>query len=108
MADASRKTHLVGALPGRSSPSAMDEALRRLGPHLLRLSDGETDHRSQWVTPVIEWMRVNPDVELVRDGDYSDYEHGPLFRVRDGHTLQPENIHLQQSQYFAESYPAFK
>jgi len=42
----------------------MDTAMTRSGPHLLRLSDGETGERSQWILPTLDWLRANPDVEL--------------------------------------------
>src|ERR1700740_2318107 len=103
-----RKTHLVGAWPGRSAPDAMAPALDRVGRHLLRLSDGETGERSLWVTPAIEWLRANPDVELVCDGTYADYESGPRFRVRQGRSLNPSNLYLGYHRAFVESFPAFK
>lgn len=103
-----RKTHLVGAWPGMSAPQAIDTALKKLGPHLLRMSDGETGQRSGWVQPTMEWLRVNPDVELEVDQPYVSYEVVPRFRVRDGRTLDPENIHLGYYHAFSESYPAFR
>ena len=61
-----RRTHLVGAWPGRGPEHAMEQALTRLAPHLDRLTDGETGDRHLWVTPILEKFRANPDVELVR------------------------------------------
>jgi hypothetical protein len=103
-----RTTHLVGAWPGRSAPDAMATALDRVRRHLLRLSDGETGERSLWVTPAIEWLRANPDVDLMCDGTYADYESGPRFRVRQGRSLNPSNLHLGYHRAFVESFPAFK
>lgn len=103
-----RKTHLVGAWPGFSGAHAMDTAMKRLGPHLLRLSDGETGERNQWVLPTLDWLRANPDLELVRDDDYSDYEHGTRYQVRDGHTFDPANIQLNYHRSFQRSYPGFQ
>ena len=107
MSARSRKTHLVGAWPGRSAPDAMEEAFSRVGDHLLRISDGETGERSGWVKPIVEWARANPDLELVRDGDYSSMRNTPFFRVA-GERFDPANIHLQSLRAFEESYPAFK
>lgn len=104
----SRKTHLVGAWPGFSGAHAMDTALRRLGPHLLRMTDGETGERSMWVLPTMDWLRANPDVELVQDGDYSDYDHATRYRVRDGRTFDPANIELGYHRFFQRSYRAFR
>jgi hypothetical protein len=103
-----RKTHLVGAWPGFSGARAMDTALSRLGPHLLRMTDGETGERSQWIAPAIDWMRANPDVEMTADGDFSDYERGPSYRLRDGRQLDPANIELGYYRAFQRSYPAFR
>ncbi|MEG8184137.1 hypothetical protein GZH49_37345 [Nocardia terpenica] len=102
-----RKTHLVGTWPGLSGPAAMATALRRVGAHLLRMTDGETGDRSVWVARTIEWLRANPDVELVHDGVYTDYGTGPIFRVREGRTLDPKNLYLHYFHTFTESFPAF-
>ena len=53
-------------------------------------------------------FRANPDVEMVRDGDGSDYEHVAQWRVRDGLTLDPANIRLNYALAFENSYPSFK
>jgi hypothetical protein len=82
-----RRAHLVGAWPGRGPERAMDMALNRLGPYLDRMTDGETGDRHLWVTPSMEKFRANPDVEIVRDGDWSDYEHVGVWRVRETATL---------------------
>jgi hypothetical protein len=103
-----RRTHLVGAWPGRGPEHAMDQALSRLAPHLDRLSDGETGDRHLWCTPVIEKLRANPDVEILRDGDWSDYEQVAQWKVRDGHTLDPANLRMHYALAFRNSYPSFR
>jgi len=85
----------------------MELALRRLAPHLDRMTDGETGDRHLWVTPAMERFRANPDVEMVADGDWSDYEHVARWRVRDGVTLDPANIHLNYALAFENSFPSF-
>ncbi len=102
-----RRTHLVGAWPGRGPEHAMDMALSRLAPYLDRLSDGETGDRHLWCTPVIEKLRANPDVEMLQDGDWSDYEHVAKWRVRDGHTLDAANLRMHYALAFRNSYPSF-
>jgi len=86
----------------------MTLALERLAPHLDRMSDGETGDRHLWVTPAMEKFRANPDVELVRDGDWSDYDNVAMWRVRDGVTLNPDNIHLHYALAFENSFPSFR
>jgi hypothetical protein len=103
-----RKTHLVGAWPGRSAPHAISTALDRIGPYLLRMTDGETGERSMWVAPTIEWLRVNPQVEMVRDGDYADYDRAPQYRVKEGQRLNPTRLHLGYHAAFVENFPVFK
>ena len=103
-----RRTHLVGAWPGRGPEHAMDQALSRLAPYLDRLSDGETGDRHLWCTPIIEKLRANPDVELIRDGDWSDYQNVAQWRVRDGHTLDPANVRMHYALAFHNSYPSFR
>jgi methionine synthase II (cobalamin-independent) len=105
---ASRKTHLVGAWPGISGAHAMETAMRRLGPHLLRLTDGETGERAWWVLPTMAWLRANPDVEVIKEGDYSSYAKGVDYRVIPGHHFDPDNIQLQYHRNFQRSYPGFK
>ncbi|MEN3279468.1 MAG: hypothetical protein V7607_608 [Solirubrobacteraceae bacterium] len=104
----SRRTHLVGAWPGYSAPHAMDVAFTRLGPWLDRLSDGEVGLRSLWVTPVVEGMRANPNVEMTQDGDYTSYERTPKFKLKEGAQLDPGTIELGFRRAFEASYPQFK
>jgi hypothetical protein len=85
----------------------MELALKRLAPYLDRLSDGETGDRHLWITPAIEKFRANPDVEMVHDGDWSDYDDTALFRVRDGVTLNPDNIRLPYALAFENSFASF-
>jgi len=102
-----RRAHLVGAWPGRGPEHAMVTALDRLAPYLDRITDGETGDRHLWVTPALEKFRANPEVELVQDGDWSDYEHVARWRVRDGVTLDPEKIRFHYAPAFENSFPSF-
>jgi hypothetical protein len=103
-----RRTHLVGAWPGRNPEHAMETALKHLAPHLHRMTDGETGDRVLWSTPAIESFRANPDVEMVVDGDWTGYDDVAQFRVRDGVTLNPDHIRLPYARAFEGSFPAFK
>ncbi|HKA51234.1 MAG TPA: hypothetical protein VKK19_16750 [Candidatus Dormibacteraeota bacterium] len=102
-----RKTHLVGSWPGDFGVHAMETALTKLAPHLLRMSDGETGDRSEWIRPTLEWLRANPDVERVAESKTSQDEFA-LFRVLDGHRFRPEHIELGYLRAFQQSYPAFQ
>ena len=87
----------------------MEAALSRLAPHLRTLSDGETGPRSWWIRAILDRLRDHPDLELVRDGDYSSYERTPQWRVRDGHQLTADSLepYLVMDDAFRASYPLF-
>ena|SRR6266568_9635038 len=88
-----RSAHLVGSIPAPDAEAAMSMALERLGPLLRTLPDGETGDRRNWINHIIEGFRDDhPDLELARDGDWSDYDRTPRFRVRHGHRLFGANL----------------
>jgi hypothetical protein len=103
-----RRAHLVGAWPGRDPEHAMETALTHLAPHLDRMTDGETGDRHLWITPAIDTFRVNPDVEMIHDGEWTDYDDTALWKVKDGVTMNPDNIGLRYALAFQGSYPAFQ
>jgi hypothetical protein len=82
-----RRAHLVGSIPAPKAAEAMRLAVERLGPDLDYLPDGETGERRNWVISMIEGFREHPDLRLVQDGDWSDYDKIPRFAVRQGHRL---------------------
>lgn len=102
-----RAAHLVGSLPGTSAEAAMADALERLGPRLRSLPDGETGERRNWIIHIIESFRDHPDLELVSDGDWSDYDRLPRFRVRKGHHLYGASLSFGHVDAVEESLPAF-
>jgi hypothetical protein len=85
----------------------MELALTRLAPHLDRMTDGETGDRHLWITPAIEKFRAHPDVEIVHDGGWTDYDDLALFRVREGHTLHADTVRLPYALAFENSFPSF-
>lgn len=86
----------------------MEAALKHLAPYLERMTDGETGDRRLWITPPIETFRANPDVEMVKDGNWTHFEDVVLFKVRDGVTLNPDNIRPGYSLAFQRSFQSFK
>ena len=82
-----RRAHLVGSIPAASAAEAMRLAVSRLGPDLGYLPDGETGVRRNWVIGMIEGFRSHPDLRLVKDGDWSDYDKTPRFALQSGHRL---------------------
>ncbi len=103
----SRAAHLVGSLPGDSADDAMRLAVSNLGPALQSLPDGETGERHNWIIHIIEGLRSHPDLKLKKDGDWSDYDDIPVFRVRRGHTLRGDSLDFGHVANFEDSWPAF-
>ncbi len=103
-----RSAHLVGSTPFDTTAEALDLALSRLGPHLRSLPDGETGERRNWIIHIVESFRQHPDLEVTREGDWSDYDRTPTFRVRPGHRLGGEALDFGHVAAFAASYPLFR
>ncbi len=79
---ARRRAHLVGSIPAGDAAEAMRLAVQRLGGDLDFLPDGETGERRNWIICMVEAFRDHPVLELARDGDWSDYDKTPRFRIR--------------------------
>ena len=105
---AERAAHLVGSLPGESALDAMTRVIERLGPMLRSLPDGETGDRRNWIINSIESLRSHPDLELVREGDWSDYDKVPRFRIRRGHQLSGATLDLGHVGAAAASLSVFE
>ncbi len=104
----SRGALLVGSVPVADAEEAMAEALTRLGSRLHSLPDGETGKRRNWIIHIIESFRNHPDLEVAKEGDWSDYDRTPRFRVRRGRRLSGERVDLGYLRAFRAAYPAFQ
>ncbi len=102
-----RAAHLVGSTPFSNADEAIEIALDRLGGHLHSVPDGETGDRRNWIIHIIEALRAHPDLEVAREGDWSDYDRTPVFRVRKGHRLTGASLDLQHVAPFEVAYPEF-
>lgn len=101
-----RAVHFVGTVPASDARAAYETFAAGVGDHLpVWIPDGETGDRQDWIKRIIDGLRNHPDLRLVRDGDWSDYESTPSFDVKPGHKLT--NIELDYTSYFKESWPAF-
>ncbi len=103
-----REAHLVGSLPGPTPLAAMTSAVDILGARLSSLPDGETGERRNWVLSIVEGLHDNPDLELRRSGDWSDYDKIPQFKVRKGRTLYGANLDFGHVAAVTESFPDFQ
>lgn len=103
-----RHAHLVGSLAGDDAEEAMRLALDVLGPTLRSLPDGETGERRNWILHIEDALRTHPDLELAKDGDWSDYDKTPQLKVRKGHKLFGTNLDFGHVRYAQESRPVFE
>lgn len=103
-----RGAHLVGSLPGGTAEEAMRTALEVLGPHLRSLPDGETGPRRNWIISAIESLRHHRDLEVAKDGDWSDYDRTPRLRIRKGHRLYGVNLDFGHVAAARDSMPVFE
>ncbi len=106
--EGTRIAHLVGTVPAAGPEDAMRLALDKLDGKLRWLPDGETGERLNWIVNIIEAMRSHPDLELAKEGDWSDYDKTPRFRVRKGHKLRADSLDFGHVACFRESYPIFR
>ncbi len=103
-----RRAHLVGSLPGADAQDAMRSALDQLGPLLASLPDGETGERRNWILNIVEGMRQHPDLEVAKEGDWSDYDKTPRFKIRRGHQLYGATLNFGHVAAVKQSWPTFE
>ena len=82
--------------------------IEKLGDRLHTLPDGETGGRRNWIIHIIEALRNHPDFELVREGDWSDYDKIPRFKVAAGKRLSADALNLGHFAAFQANYETFK
>lgn len=82
-------------------------AMATLGPQLRSLPDGETGERRNWIISIIEGLRTHADLELTREGDWSDYDQTPKLKVRRGHKLVGASMDFGHVAAVEASRPAF-
>lgn len=102
-----RSLHLIGSYPAPSTAEAMREMLDLAGPHLRYLPDGEVGERRNWIVHIIQSFRTHPDLELVKDGTFEDYDSMPRFRVRRGHRLTGSSLDLGHVTAANQARPIF-
>jgi hypothetical protein len=72
------------------------------------LPDGETGERYHWIIHIIEGLRQHPDLEVKRDGHWSDYNDLLVLKVRGGHRLTGDSLDFGHVAAFRASYPIYK
>ena len=104
---ARRQSLLVGSLPAPDARQAMELGLDTVGDWLRALPDGETGDRFHWIVGTVEKLRQHPDLELRKDGDWSDYDKVPIFKEKRGHKLRSGALDFGHIAAFNESWPIF-
>src|SRR5882757_9332613 len=59
--------HLVGSIPLPDAETVFRTLSRAVGPHLVRLPDGETGIRKTWIRFLQDVLLENPAIELAKD-----------------------------------------
>lgn len=103
-----RRTLLVGSIPAGSAEEAMTLAMREVGPYLRYIPDGETGERDRWVVSIINSLRSHPDLEVRKEGNWSNYKDQLNFAVRKGHTLTGESLDFGHVAAYQDSWPVFE
>lgn len=105
--DGARRVHLVGTIPADSTKEALGLVSETVGDHITDwLPDGETGVRRNWIGRLVENLKSHPDLELSKDGDWSDYESTPGFKVRKGHEFT--SVDLDYFEHFEASWQDFQ
>jgi hypothetical protein len=59
--------HLVGSIPLADAESVFRTVCGALGPHLIRVPDGETGIRKTWIKFLQDVLAENPAIEAATD-----------------------------------------
>ena len=99
-----------GSMPAdvESDEAATRMLLEEVGSYLRFLPGPETGARANWIVPLLLGLKDHPDLELVKDGDWSDYDHTTRFRIKKGHQFRSEFINVGIVDYFAEFLPVYR
>lgn len=74
--------HLVGSVPLASPEEVMRTASALLGPRLLRVPDGETGVRANWIRWQSAVFQRHASFEVVAPADAAAYSPGAIVRLR--------------------------
>jgi hypothetical protein len=98
-----------GSMPADMGDSAaLRMLLEHLGSYLRFLPGPETGQRqADWIVPLLLGLKDHPDLALVKDGDWSDYDHATRFRVKKGHEFRSEFINVGIADYFKKFLPLY-
>jgi hypothetical protein len=106
-AETNRRVHLVGTVPAESTQEAFRLVSETVGDRITDwLPDGETGNRKNWIGRLVDSLGNHPDLELAKEGDWSDYESTPGFKVKKNHEFTL--VDLDYFEHFEASWTDFQ
>src|SRR5215469_11402177 len=117
--DADRKhpiVHLVGSIPLPDAETVFRTVTAAVGPHLVRLPDGETGIRKTWIRFLQEVLANNPAIELAADVPPFQFKQWdgkvvreiPRLRVKPGATIDPSTFQTGYADMAIDSWKIFE
>jgi hypothetical protein len=118
MADRSKKpiVHFVGSIPLPDNETVFRTLSQAVGPHLIRLPDGETGIRKTWIRFLQDVLGKNPAIEYATDvppfkfvqWDGKVVREIPRLRVKPGATPDPATFKTGYADMAMESWGVFE
>jgi hypothetical protein len=118
MADRSKRpiVHFVGSIPLPDSETVFRTLSKAVGPHLIRLPDGETGIRKTWIRFLQDVMGKNPAIEVAAgvppfkfvQWDGKLVREITRHRVKPGATLDPATFKTGYADMAIESWGVFE
>jgi len=107
--------HLVGSVPLPDSETVFRTVAAALGPHLVRLPDGETGIRQRWIRFLQDVLANHPAIEVAHDlppfkftqWDGVVVREIPRLRVRSGQEVDPGLLNTGYADMAIESFAVF-
>jgi hypothetical protein len=88
-----RDIFLAGTYPCKDREESQNWALTEFSPNIRRIGDGETGSRSSWIVGLKSRLAMSPDLELEREGNWTNYYDTPRFRPTSG-LVDPSGLDL--------------
>ena len=117
-ADRSRQpiVHLVGSIPLPDAEAVFRTVSAALGPHLVRIPDGETGIRKTWIRFLQDVLAANPAIEVAGDvppfrfvqWDGKLIREIPRLRLKPGTTPDPASFKIGYADMAIASWGVFE
>ena len=112
MATTKANAHLVGSVPLSDAETVFRTVSASIGPHLKRITDGETGERGRWIWFQREMLMEHPDMEVDNDTPmFAVYQwdgqllrETPYLRFKDGVDSSNVTFHTGYAAAALESY----